>query len=24
MLWQGAAYTPEMAKLAKDAKEKNK
>jgi len=23
MLWQGEAYTPEMAKLAKDAKEKN-
>jgi len=24
MLWQGAAYTPEMAKLAQDAKKKNK
>ena len=23
MLWQGEAYTPEMAKLAKNAKEKN-
>ena len=23
MLWQGEAYTPEMAKLAQDAKEKN-
>jgi hypothetical protein len=23
MLWQGEAYTPEMAKLAKDAKEKH-
>ena len=23
MLWQGEAYTPEMAKLAKDPKEKN-
>ena len=24
MLWQGEAYTPEMAKLAQDAKKKNK
>ena len=24
MLWQGAAYTPEMAKLAKSAKKENK
>ncbi len=24
MLWQGAAYTPEMAKLARTAKKKNK
>lgn len=24
MLWQGAAYTPEMAKLAQDAKKENK
>ena len=24
MLWQGAAYTPEMARLAQDAKKKNK